>query len=381
MNALETKTINYLIERWNENFTGTSALDISEKLDISHKNILKVLRKMYKENHIRFIETQLTSIKIDEEGKTILSKNIDTLIATPTRKILTDNFIKNNKDFGVFTNRLHKGDSQITYYFFKYDVLNKYLQYKDRYELINDSFGGYINLKNEYYLQEENNNINTFSLIKFGKYKTDNNEWGIGVIAKDLDISIAEQYYWASYEIKEPKFNKEDITWDKYIKQNYLGDWEILQKELIQELKQTLQKINLKIGKKLFIQVENPNLFIPVINTVASYRDANEELYKLIGEDNIEEITLKNLLITKNFSEKDFYNANSRKSKGKWNLITLLFKHVEISFEPFERVKASRIEKTHKITKETLPQKYYPEEFELNINGIIKNIKALTEVI
>ena len=113
---------------------------------------------------------------------------VDTIIAFPERHVLAEVFEKAGKDYGVFTNRLHRGDNQIFLYFFRQDVLDKYLQYLDRYLIDDTIVGGHILTKDSYYfsLPENKRDKETFGHITYGKRRLKEGGIAIAAIAKDL---------------------------------------------------------------------------------------------------------------------------------------------------------------------------------------------------
>lgn len=57
----------------------------------------------------------------------------DTVVAFPKKHVLAEVFKGEGRDYAVFINRLHKGDSRLSHCFFYQDVLVKYMQHPDLY--------------------------------------------------------------------------------------------------------------------------------------------------------------------------------------------------------------------------------------------------------
>ena len=172
---VRSKLFRYIIERWKSNFTGTSALELADYFNLPHKRVIKILDKLASSGRLHLRETKLGQMKIHivngravvEDYKGVL---VDTLIAFPERHILEGIFRSEGKDYGVFTNRLHMGDSQIKQYYFRQDVLDKYLRYQDRYDVYDTVVIGNISTKNAYYVSlPENERDDVLVSLRYGK--------------------------------------------------------------------------------------------------------------------------------------------------------------------------------------------------------------------
>src|SRR5438132_972828 len=100
--------LSLVVDRWKKDFKGISALEIADMLD--------------------------------------------TLMAFPSRSVLEDAFHKDRVDYGVFTNRMHLGDGHIQLYYFKREVLDRYLKDPEKYEVDDDATGGDVRMTSNYFM-------------------------------------------------------------------------------------------------------------------------------------------------------------------------------------------------------------------------------------
>jgi hypothetical protein len=173
--------LSIIVDRWKTGFKGISALEIKDILGISHEDAMGQLRKIEAKGMIRLRECQLGEpIEYHEtrSGDTIFRigtkfEMVDTLMAFPSKAVLEDAFFRDRKDYGEFTNRMHKGASQIQHYYFRRDVLDKYLKQEGRYEVEQDSVGGSIGMTSKYYmsLSEADQDALGFATVRFGNMK------------------------------------------------------------------------------------------------------------------------------------------------------------------------------------------------------------------
>ena len=97
----------------------------------------------------------------------------DTLMAFPSAAVLEDAFHTDRIDYGEFTNRLHKGASQVEHYYFRRDVLDGYMKQPERYEVNQDRVGGSVSMATDYYLSipEECRDEDGFATVRLGTWR------------------------------------------------------------------------------------------------------------------------------------------------------------------------------------------------------------------
>jgi len=152
---MKRKILSVAVQHWKENFAGVSALDVAEKLRISHKEALgyiHILRGEGKGTLHENVKLGRISFTFDDNGKLIKEEKgeVVTAVFFPSKEVLKRQFEIDNKDYGAFSNRLHQGDSQTKHCYFGLEVLTKYLNHPERYDIQDDVIGGHILTKDEY---------------------------------------------------------------------------------------------------------------------------------------------------------------------------------------------------------------------------------------
>jgi hypothetical protein len=109
------------------------------------------------------------------------------------------------------------------------------------------------------------------------------------------------------------------------------------------------------------VKTKHPGLHLPVVNTVGEYTRA-QELYKLVGADNLREDGLKELLLANVCAEQEFVNDGGR-LKGKWALFKLLVSRTGLDWVAFDVVAENRIADSHKMESTSAAGEYYPARF------------------
>jgi hypothetical protein len=347
-----------------------------------HDEAMKQLRALEQEGSIRLRECELgQGVKFNEISMGNVSIRIPieyemvaTLMAFPNSAVLEDAYYKDRIDYGVFTNRLHRGASQVQHFYFRREVLDRYLRHRDRYEVKDDATGGDVGMTNDYYLSlsEADQDANGFGGIRFGNMKLADGTEAIGVIAKDLDyLPKQEQHHWAAHEIEKPVLSTDDKSWADYIAVSFEGRrWDADHTDYIKLLSEVLNDINTKHGP-LFRQTVHPGFHIPVLNAVGEYTNAHKELYKLVGADNLTLETLKALLLAIGCQDGDFLNDGGR-PKGTWALFKMLAQRNGADWSAFEVVATNRQQDSHRIqTTAARSGEYYPSVFREELKKLI----------
>lgn len=386
----ESDILPCIIEYWKRDFSGISALELADVFSTPHEEVIKRLRILAKGNRIDLREARLGQpIRFHEVktgGEVTIKvpadwKMVDTFVAFPKRYVLEEIFAKEGKDYGVFTNRLHKGDSQIKHYYFAQDVLDNYLKYPDRYHIWDDVVGGTILAKDDYYfsLPQDKRDIETFAQIRYGKRRLKGGSVAVAAIAKDLsDLPYKQQQYWASFEIDNPQFIEEDEEFEKYWCESFEASF-LDHEDPLQHIYETVRNINNLIQTKLFQNdSENPCLQYPVVNTNWAYQNAHKELFKLFSPDSLDEDVLLELLKNRlGVSEKKL-KGNKRQYKGNWALFKMLVEETPgASFEPLKRCYDARVKDAHKISVPCLPESDLTQKFRGDCLQILEMLKRL----
>lgn len=375
-----------VVDRWKKDFKGISALEIADMLAISNEDAMARLRVLEGDGAVRLRPCKLgqgiTFSELAMGGASVKMATefemVDTLMAFPSRSVLEDAFHRDRVDYGVFTNRMHLGDSQVQLYYFKREVLDRYLKDRAKYEVDDDATGGHVRMASEYFvsLSDEEQDTLGFASLRYGNMKLADGTEAIGAIAKDLeDLPKADQHHWAAHEIEDPVPSADNKSWRDFISESFEGHWGADHTDYVEVLATALKEINAKVAE-LFVKTEHPGLHLPVVNTVGEYTRAHKELYKLVGADNLQEDGLKKLLLAKGCAEQEFVNDGGR-AKGKWALFKLLAGRTGLDWVTFDVVAENRIADSHKMESTSAAGEYYPARFRDDPRKLIGELRKL----
>ena len=379
-----------VVRHWKNNFTGITALALSDLCSLSHGDVMKLLEQLGAEkginlqhiqagHPIRFEKvTMNNNVSIDIPVEYDIVK---TLMAFPSRDILEKVFHDEAIDYGIFTNRLHKGDSQIKHYYFKQEVLDKYLRQPDMYRINDDIIGGDIMVKDVYYLNlpEDKKDSETFGLVRYGKRKLRDETLAIAVIVWDLsEMPRQEQQYWASYEVQEPEFEAKDEEYGHYWRQSFKAEW-VNYDDPLRMIYHIIRSINKTVGEKLFRNdLDNPYLRYPVLNNEKEYHKVHTELFKIIGPDSLDKDVLLELLEKRLSVPKNELLNSDQQPKGQWALFRVLMSKIpNASFEPFKICQNARTSDAHKVSKMNLPTGDLRKSFHGDCLHILEELRRL----
>lgn len=384
MNAADLLSL--VVARWKSEFKGISALEIRSSLGIGHDRAIAMLRELEARGEVKLRKCQLgepVDFNKVSMGDTVMEipsryEMVDTLMAFPAGRVLEDAFYADRRDYGEFTNRLHKGASQVQHYFFRRDVLDKYLKQPDRYRVHQDATGGSIAMTSDHYssLSEEQQETEGFATVDFGRMKLSDGTEAIGAIAKDLDnLPRGDQFHWAAHEIQSPKIDSEDKAWPQYVSEQFEGDWNADHTDYVALLHDAIERINGAYGL-LFRKTAHPGLHVPGLDTYGEYVAAHKELYKLIGPDNLDERVLCEALLANGSQPADFVHESGR-PKGKWDLFGMLAKRRGLDWRPFKTVADNRQEDGHRIRQGVPREDYYPAKFRDDLARVVAELTKL----
>jgi len=393
---MEEKIMSIAVQHWKEKFAGISALDIAEKLCISHQEALRyiyILRDEGKGTLKENVKLGRISFTFDDKGK-LIKEEKGGVVATvffPSKEILKRQFEIENKDYGAFLNRLHQGDSQLVHCYFGLEVLTKYLNHPERYDIQDDVIGGHILTKDEYYfsLPEDTREENTFAQIRYGKRKLADGSVVIAVVLRDLSrLPLKEQKYWESYEIDNPNFSASDTDFEKYIRQNFEAEFidhgDPLSK-IIERIKSINGLCSALYNEKLFRNAGSDYLRHPSINTEEAYNDAHKELYKLIGPDSLNEKLIKHILLESlGKKDNDLIHKENKRKKEAIELFRMIFENLDTQDQgliknAWDTVGTARKGSAHKIIQPSLSQKDFVKQFRDDCTDLLRAFTIVEE--
>jgi hypothetical protein len=387
MTSIEQTMINYILEQWHHTFAGVSAISVAEHFDMPHEQVLALFDRLEKqgEGNIRrnvtlySVSMSLDNPKFDEAAK------INTTIFFPSKQLLEeDYFVRglHKESIPEYKMRLHKGASQIQLVYFRSEVLRKYLDHPEIYDVDNTVASGSIHLCSSYLsnLSREDLERIEFGLLRFGKRLLSDGNETVSVIMHDLaELPIDEQRYWHSYEIDQPEFASQDPDFATFFKRSFEAEF-LDDNDPLEQALGEISKINsLLLENKLYSQQSNRHLSYPVINTYTSFCDSCRELYKVVGPDIFIEKTIQNILQTYfGYSQTNFIHQESGRPIGKLELFKRLCKEMNLSnlADVIDEIKENRVSADHRIISPQLSAQNYITEFRRITQQLHENLKV-----
>jgi hypothetical protein len=284
------------VDGWFKNFGGTSALDVARDLSLEHSAVMLLFEELVKTGYGSInVDVTLYQVSFDPENIIAGFKHepVVTHIFFPTKQALRDAFYKSSlpqQSLPEYTTRLYLGAHQIDLACFEEEVLARYLDHPELYDIKDTLAGGDVSALSS--TPEDR-----YLYVRYGKCRLESGSIAVTAIFKDLsDMGTSEQSYWRSFEIESPKIDKSDTHFQNWLVRTYEGDFVDFE-DPITRLLEAVIGVNksLKSGN-LFTKVENIHLRLPVEQTYKSHCDAASELYKIVGPDSLSMCTLKNLL-------------------------------------------------------------------------------------
>jgi hypothetical protein len=363
----EKKILQICSKKWFSNPAGISAIDISEKLPLSNAEVMLVYegfvsKKLGTIN--KNVELYCLKFDFDNPSQSFDGVKVVTHIFFPSKEVLHHYFYKSklSKDeIPEFKKRLHLGGCQISLQFFNEEVLKKYFDHPEKYEIDDSMAGGIVSTNGDC---EEDEYLH----VRYGKKLINDGYTAITAILSDLaSMSPNEQQYWSSFEIKECLLDGNDENFKRFFERSFDGEW-VDYPNPINDIYDLLSEFNKLFDNPIiFNTTSNIHLKPPVENTNKEFCNSCSELYKLIGPDNINSKAIKQFLIKYfGYSELNFIHKESKKSLSTLQLFKL-FEEANTSNNilcgQIEVIKNYRIEADHKILDKEKSKKNYTNQF------------------
>jgi hypothetical protein len=358
-----SRVVAYAVEVWGRTHGGISGLDIAENLSIAHDDVLRILEDLNANGHgslNRNVELYQVRIDLENPSDKMEGARVTTHIYFPSKEILHRAFFASDlpsKNVPEFKKRLHLGASQIGLVFFTEEVLTRYLDHPELYEIHDSLAGGDISSLSE---SPEDRQL----YVRYGKSKLKSGKTAVTAIVHDLSVmSPSEQRYWHSHEIEQPIIDRTDQNFKQFLARTYDGEF-VDFPDPISEVAEAMASVNETLApEKLFTRPENIHLRLPVEQTYKALCDSASELYKLVGPDGISQLTLRKHLASRHgLLEDAFIHKESGRPLSTMQLITLLESLTSPSSSYAKAVKKVgdlRIDADHKVlTKEAGTENY-----------------------
>lgn len=364
---VQVKILELSIEQWNKSFGGTSALDICDRISVSNEEVMREMESLCTEGKGTInANVELYSIRIDPENPKfeIPKESTATHVFFPNKGLLEDHFYSSKlvrEGFPEYKNRLHCGAHQLELVMFSEEVLSRYFDHPEFYEIDDSLSGGHIWTKFE---APESR----YLYVRHGKRKQDNGRAAVTAIFKDLyAMSPEEQRHWHAHELKDTGFDSDDPNFARFVARAYEGAFVDFLKPL-QDVLDQITAINQVFGEELFFKkCQNDHFRPPVENTRKAYYDSCSEFYKLIGPDSLNQKLIKKLLKNQFLAEDhELIHTESKRPLSTIQLLELLEEKMSINGLLSNQIRLlgkDRMEADHKITPSTAEECDFVEEF------------------
>lgn len=373
------------ISGWFKNFAGTSSLDVARDISLDHSVVMRLFEELAKTGYGSLnADVTLCQLSFDPENIAAGFKHepVVTHIFFPSKQALRDAFYSSSlpqQRLPEYTTRLHLGAHQIGLVYFEEEVLARYLDHPELYE-INDSLaGGDVSTRS-------NTPEGRYLYVRYGKCRLKSGNIAVTAIFKDLsNMSPSEQRYWHSFELESPDIDKSDVHFQNFLARTYDGDFVDFEDPITRLLEGVAEINKLLAPCTIFAKVENIHLRLPVEQTYKSLCDAASELYKILGPDNLSQSMLKDLL-TKDFGmhPDDLKHAESGRPRSTLQLLALLedkLKAPGLLTALLRQLSELRVAADHKVLEVDSETKSYSREFAEMCNGLADALESLARLL
>jgi hypothetical protein len=380
--SMEKRILNIAIKHWNERFTGISSLDIARELKISNVEAMKFMENLSRGGegtlnaNVTLYEVKLNFNKKTKTVEAPDPEPVQTHIFFPSKSVLQKYQERNHLKYfsdGEYKKRIRRGYGQIDLVYFEIKVLSKYIDNREHYDLNDDITGGIIRLHHDVSskISQEDYDEKGFDKIWYGKRKLANNETVISAILIDLsELPVKEQSYWYGFQIDSPLFAEHDPDFEKFIAKTYDGEW-VESNDPIESIYEAIRAINSILPLPIFNHLSNPYLKYPTNNTFKDFADANSELYKIVGPDNLISTNVEKLYLEIfQGNSQDLIHNESKRPLSNMQIFQLILdrlnpESVDIFKKHWAKIKNYRIEGDHKITIPKITSENYIDMFRL----------------
>lgn len=301
-----SEILEYCSKKWFDNPAGIDALDLAKHFHITNEAAMRIFESFYELEYgtlNRNVKLGVVHFDPKNVSKSLNFKEKITHIFFPSSKVLATYYEKLGllrQNIPEYEKRLKLGAGQVNQAYFEEEVLRRYFDHPEKYEVEDSESGGSVLSRGEKI---------PYIWVRYSKRKLENGNIVVGTIYKDLaDMSDNDQKYWSSYEIKEAKFleYKKDDAYQRFVRNQLYGEFADYI-DPIADIFSFLKKINGAAEMTIFRETENVSVKPPIENTFKSFCDSCSELDKLFANGNIDGKNLKNWILQKGWgTESDF---------------------------------------------------------------------------
>ena len=352
---------------WFRNFGGASASDIASNLSRSHDDVCRAVEELEQLGYGKLNrDIELFQVSFDPESpdEGFTHTPLKTHIFFPSKGALREAFYSSDipaKNLPEYVVRLHLGTQQIELVFFSEEVLSRYFDHPELYDIGDTLAGGEISARGQ-------DVDNRYLYVRYGKCRLRSGAMAVTAICKDLaDMGVAEQRHWHSHEIVKPDLEHNDPNFQTFLSRTYDGSW-VDYPDPISELLGAMHALNSRLApRQLFTRLENVHLRLPVEQTYKSFCDCASELFKLVGPDALSQSTMKGLLQCQlSVTAAELVHGESKRPLSSMQLLALLESRLALPGNlsaVIQRVSKLRIDADHRVLGRDLKPQSYSEEF------------------
>ncbi len=165
--------------------------------------------------------------------------------------------------------------------YFHRTVLCHYRASPDLYNLQEDDMGGSLKP-----IWDGSAPMPSWSQIRFGFRRLSDKRVCVAAFGPDVEkLTEKEKLIWRGHLIDNPLFAKNDPAFDRWVKRNLEGSWEVEDgpNRRTEQLVKLIRALTRQaLGVPLFRFDENPLIMYPVAENTDAYAKAHLELYRLL---------------------------------------------------------------------------------------------------
>ena len=385
LTELQSRILAESTARWFKDPAGITASELASKLDLPHEDVYGAVEALSDAGYGTLNrDAEFTQLSIDTENpqNDFTHTSIKTHVFFPSRQILTEAFFNSNlpkNNLSEYVVRLHLGAHQYGLIYFDEEVLLRYLDHPEIYDVEDSLAGGSITARAE--ASDER-----FIYVRYGKCRLKLGRIAVSAIHKDLaHMGAAEQRFWHAHEIQNPLLDTTDHNFQTFLSRTYEGAW-VSYPDPIGGLLEEVAAINAIFSPhQLFTRLANIHLRMPVEQTYKSYCDCASELYKVVGPDALSQSTIKILLQERfGLTAESLIHKDSQRPLSSLQLLGLLESKLAMTDAftgPLKVVAKLRIDADHKILSPDSEIRSYSKSFADLCNDLTKGISVIREAL